>query len=91
MGKVSEEQYDARLVVFDEFWDDKIDFEEFKKKIGEVDVQYKSSIASKLDEKADKYDPDYIKYQTLKYDNERTKLPNFRIKELEKLKKKFEK
>jgi len=43
------------------------------------------------EKKISKYDPDYLRYQALKWDNERTKIPNFKIKELEKLKKKFEK
>ena len=89
MGKISKEWHDARLDVLDEFWDNKIDFEGFKKKIGEVDAQYKPLATPKLDTKADKYDPDYLSYQTLKYDNEQTKLPAFKIIELEKLKKKF--
>jgi len=41
MGKVSNEWYDARLDVFDEFWEDKFDFEVFKKKIEEVDRSFR--------------------------------------------------
>jgi len=89
MGKISKEWHDARLDILDEFWDNKIDFKEFKKKIGEVDAQYKPRATPKLDVKADKYDPDYLTYQTLNYDSKHTKLPPLKIMELEKLKKKF--
>lgn len=41
MVKVSREWYDARIEVLDEFWNDTIDFEEFKKRIGEVDKKFK--------------------------------------------------
>ena len=40
MVKISEAWHSARLEVLDEFWDDKIDFELFKKKIEEVDRSF---------------------------------------------------
>ena len=41
MGKVSEEWYDARLDVFDEFWNNKIDFDTFKSEIEKIDRSFR--------------------------------------------------
>lgn len=47
--------------------------------------------ADEIEDKASyKSDPDYSKYITLKWDSEHSRLPSFKIKELNELKKKFE-
>lgn len=41
MVKISKEWHDARLEILNEFWEDKIDFEIFKKRIEEIDRLFK--------------------------------------------------
>lgn len=70
------------LVIIKRDLEDK--YEEYleKKYATEEEIQDKASY---------KFDPDYSKYLTLKWDFEHSRLPSFRMEEFKELKKKFEK
>ena len=48
MVRVSQEWYDARMEVLDDFWINKIDFEKFKEGIKEVDKEFKEKKVKKV-------------------------------------------